>query len=131
MLKKKIDFRRVEKKIVGDRIGMLRLEAMNIVHGIVSRTQKGLNVALNGFKSYSKSYKEYRSKQGRSTKPNLTYSGDMLGAINSKNIKYGLRFYFASKTERDKAGWNNKTRPFFGIDKNQIKYLKKQMSKLK
>ena len=50
MLKKKINFRKVEGKVIGGRINKLRLEAMNIVHGIVSRTQRGKDIKLKGFK---------------------------------------------------------------------------------
>ena len=130
MLKKKIDFRKVERKIVGDRVKKLRLEAMNIVVGIVSRTQRGKDMKLKGFKSYKKDYAKYRQKHGRDKSVNLTYSGRMLGAINSKHIPLGLRFYFSSKSETDKATWNQKTRKFFGVDKMQIKYLKKRLGKL-
>mgnify|MGYP000312307724 CR=1 FL=1 len=129
MLKKKIDFRKVERKVIGGRVNRLRLEAMNIVHGIVSRTQRGKDVKLRGFKSYKADYAKYRAKHGRDKSVNLTYSGRMLGAINSKKIPLGLRFYFASKSETDKATWNQKTRRFFGIDKIQIKYLKKSLIK--
>ena len=103
---------------------------MNIVTGIVNRTLGGKDTKLKGFKSYSSDYAKYRTKNGRNKKVNLTYSGKMLGAINSKNIPLGLRFYFSSKSEADKATWNQKTRKFFGIDRNQRKYLKKQLSKL-
>lgn len=131
MLKKKINFRKVRGEVVGGRVKRLRLEAMNIVHGIVERTQsKGKDVKLKAFKSYKPDYAKYRSKHGRNRKVNLTYSGRMLGAINSKHIPLGLRFYFASKSETDKAKWNQKTRKFFGIDKLQLKYLKKKLSKL-
>lgn len=130
MLKKKINFRKVKGKVIDGRVSRLRLEAMNIVHGIVTRTQRGKDVKLSGFKSYKADYAKYRSKHGRDRKVNLTYSGAMLGAINSKNIPLGLRFYFSSKSETDKAKWNQKTRRFFGVDKTQVKYLKKQLSKL-
>ena len=130
MLKKKVNFKKIRRVVVEGRLDKLRLEAMNIVTGIVNRTLSGKDMNLKGFKSYSSDYAKYRSKNGRSKGVNLTYSGAMLGAINSKNIPIGLRFYFAAKSETDKATWNQKTRKFFGVDRNQIKYLKKQLSKL-
>ena len=130
MLKKKINFRKVENKVIGGRIKRLRLEALNIVAGIVDRTMKGKDVKLMGMKSYSKDYAKYRQKHGRNKRVNLTYSGAMLGAISTKKIPLGLRFYFSSKSETDKAIWNQKTRKFFGIDKTQRAYLKKKLSKL-
>ena len=130
MLKKKIDFRKVRRIIIDDRVSDLQKEGGNIVHGIVARTQRGKDMKLKNFKSYKSDYAKYRSKHGRSKTVNLTYSGRMLGAINSKKIPLGLRFYFASKSETDKAKWNQKTRKFFGIDKTQLVYLKKKLSKL-
>ena len=130
MLKKKINFRKVKKRVIDDRVNKLRLEASNIVTGIVNRTLKGKDADLKGMKSYSRDYAKYRQEHGRKGKVNLTYTGAMLGAISSKKIPLGLRFYFNSKSETDKAKWNQKTRKFFGIDKNQRKYLKKQLSKL-
>ena len=130
MLKKKINFRKVKNKVIDDRVKKLRLEGMNIVAGIVLRTEQGKDMNLRSFKSYSSDYEKYRTKHGRSRKVNLTYNGTMLGAINSKKIPLGLRFYFSSKSETDKAKWNQKTRKFFGIDKQQLKYLKKVLSKI-
>ena len=54
MLKKKINFRRVEKKVIGDRLEILRKEALNIETGIITRTQKGKDVKGYAFKKYSK-----------------------------------------------------------------------------
>ena len=130
MLKKKINFRKVSSKVIDGRVDKLRLEAKNIEAGIIDRTQKGKDTKLKSMKSYKSDYAKYRQKHGRSKKPNLTYTGNMLNAISSKPIKNGLRFYFSSKSETDKAKWNQKTRRFFGVDKNQIKYLVKRMGKL-
>ena len=129
---KNIRYLGTAKKILMDleELDKLRKEAGNIIHGILERTQRGKDVKMKGFKSYKADYAKYRAKHGRDRRVNLTYSGRMLGAINSKHIPLGLRFYFASKSETDKAKWNQKTRKFFGADKAQIKYLKKQLSKL-
>lgn len=126
MLRKKINFRRVEKKIVGGRINKLRLEAENIKVGIVNRTVSGKDTKNKRFKRYSSAYAENKG----TLKVDLTDTGAMLGAISSKKIANGFRFYFNSKNDRDKAYWNNKTRKFFGMDSKQVKYLKKKIGKL-
>jgi len=133
MLKKRINFNKVKRIVINGRVDKLRKERLNIETGIVKRTLKGKDVKLKRFGTYapySKNYENYRKRHGRSSKVNLTYTGAMLGAIIGKNIKDGLRFKFSSSAETKKATWNQKTRRFFGVDKTQIRYLKKVMGKL-
>jgi len=130
MLKKRINFNKVRRIVIDGRVDKLRKERLNIETGIVNRTLKGKDVKLKSFKTYSRSYRNYREKHGRNSNVNLTYTGSMLGAISGKNVPKGLRFYFSSSAETKKATWNQKTRRFFGVDKRQIKYLHKVMSKL-
>ena len=125
MLKKKINFRKVSNLIVDKRVDKIRAEGLNIETGIINRTQSGKDVKNKSFKKYSAAYKK---KKGG--KVNLTDTGAMLHAISSKKIKNGLRFYFNASSETKKASWNQKLRKFFGVDKTQIKYIKKQLSKL-
>ena len=125
MLKKKVNFRKVRRVIIDGRLDKLRKEALNIETGIIRRTQSGKDVKLSSFKPYSASYK--KTKGGT---VNLTKSGAMLQAISNKKITNGLRFYFNANAETKKASYNQKMRKFFGIDRNQLKYLKKVMGKL-
>lgn len=125
MLKKKINFKKVRRVIIEGRLDKLKKESLNIETGIILRTQSGKDVNLKSFKPYSESYK--KTKGG---KVNLTATGAMLHAISNKNIPNGVRFYFNASSETQKAGWNQKVRKFFGIDKKQIKHLKKVMGKL-
>ena len=131
MLKKRINFKRVERKLTTDRVNALRKEAGNIEAGIISRTQGGRDVKGSSFKSYSSDYIKKRSKTGRGSSVNLTYTGAMLQAISHKSITNGLRFYFNASAEMKKAFYNQKTRKFFGTDKKQIKYLKGKLGRLK
>ena len=125
MLKKKINFNKVRKTVIEGRLDKLKKEALNIETGIINRTQSGKDVKGKGFKKYSSAYAK---KKGG--KVNLTDTGAMLQAISNKNIPNGVRFYFNASAETKKASWNQKLRKFFGVDKEQIKYLKKKMSKL-
>lgn len=129
MLKKKINFRRVERKLIGKRVDNLRLEANNIEVGIIKRTQSGKDVNQRRMKPYSAAYKNRRSKENRNTTPDLTRTGAMLQALSNKRITNGIRFYFSASAETKKAFYNNKERNFFGIDKRQIKYLKRKIGK--
>lgn len=94
-----------------------------IIKGIVKRTQSGKDVNGKAFKPYSKS--------GRGGKGivDLTISGDMLGSINGQKVKGGVKIYFPSSKERKKAHANQKTRYFFGIDKDQKEIIRKQIIK--
>ena len=135
MLKKKINFKKVRTVLIRGSEKRLKEESLNIIDGIKERTESGKNVKGKTFKKYSTkgkySYADKRKDAGkRVTPPNLAWTGHMLEAISAKPIKGGLRFYFNAKAETDKASWNQKTRKFFGISKNQIKYLKKVMGKL-
>lgn len=130
MLKKKINFRKVRKVVIDGRVDKLRKEALNIETGIINRTLKGKDVKMASFKSYSKEYADYKQSKGRGKTVNLTYTGAMLQAISNKKILNGIRFYFNASAETKKAFWNQKKRKFFGVDKQQVKYLKKKMGKL-
>jgi len=125
-----INFKRVSKELTDSRIKKLRMEGNNIIAGIHTRTLAGKDVSMRSFKKYSTSYAKHRASSGRSARVNLTYHGTMLGAMISKKAKNGLRFTFMAKSELDKATWNQKKRPFFGVDKNQKAYLNKILSKL-
>lgn len=130
MLKKKINFRKVRKVVIGGRVEKLVKEGLNIETGIINRTLKGKDVKGSSFEAYTPEYAAYKKSKGRGKKVNLTYSGAMLQAISNKRIVNGLRFYFNASAETKKAFWNQRKRKFFGVDKQQIKYLKKKLGKL-
>ena len=128
---KKPDFTRIKKRIDG--IGQnLPIIGNNIVYGIVRRTQRGLDVNNKKFKRYSKGYGKYKAKEYGSKDVNLTQSGKMLNSITWRKTKNGIRIYFRSREESQKAHGNQKRmkRVFFGLDKEQIKYIKKEIKKL-
>jgi len=131
-LKKKIDFRKTKRILVDGSVKRLRAESLNMLSGIESRTLQGRDVQLRSFSKYSKAYRLYRSKHGRTSRVNLTYTGKMLGAMTTSKIVNGLRFKFMSSTETKKAYYNQikNKREFFGIDKKMIIALKKRISKL-
>lgn len=123
MLKKKVNFDKVEAQIIDSREKKLRLLGSEIVTGIILRTQKGKDKNNKSFKPYSAAYAKKKK-----TKVNLTVTGNMLNAISHKNITNGLRFYIIGNTEKQKALINiNRGRKFFGIDPTQKKWIKKRL----
>lgn len=129
-LKKKINFNKVRSIVIDGRVDKLYKEGFNLASGIEDRTLKGKDKNLKDFKDYTPEYKAYKKRKGRSGKVDLTMRGHMLAAITFKKITSGIRFTFTSKNELKKAAGNQKKRPFFGLDKVQIKNLIKRMKKL-
>lgn len=101
---------------------------------IVQRTQSGKDVNGSGFKAYSKEYAKTKSKSGRSSKPDLTFSGRMLTSITSKveETSTGIvgRIFFPS-SQSVKARANQAIRRFFGLSKKQIDKLTDALRQLK
>jgi len=83
--------------------------ASEVIDRIVARTKQGKDKEGNTFAPYSKSYKESLDFKigGKSSKVNLTLSGDMLDSIellrNGPKTEIGYR---ASSPERGKAEGN-------------------------
>jgi hypothetical protein len=93
---------------------------------ILDRTEKGRGY-LAPFPAYTQEYAAFRSKKGRSTTPDLNFSGKMLGSMRSKVNKPEMTadIYFSRVAEAKKAAANNKKRPFFGFNDKEKNYLRK------
>ena len=87
---------------------------------IINRTARG--VGLNGaFKRYNKSYRDFRSAKGRSTKTDLNFSGRMLSSMDvERRSTNKVIVGFKRKEEEKKAKFNQKTRPFFGVKTSEM-----------
>jgi len=127
--KKTINFTKLNNNINKKVLKNLALLGNEIVVDMEKRTQNGKDVNNKIFKPYSASYKKTKNKT-HGSKVNLTASGKMLNNITWKMVKNGLRFYFSSKAERDKAHSNQKKRKFFGIDRRQKARIVKKLRKL-
>ncbi len=103
----------------------MRRAAAEGLNRIQKRTSLGLDVNEQPFRPYSKSYAAFRKKKKRPVdKVKLIFTGRMRGAMQS-----GLRgrdgiINFSSRTESKKAAFNNKTRPFFDLNKRDTKAIK-------
>lgn len=93
---------------------------------ILDRTAKGKGY-LYAFPSYTPKYALFRAEKGRSTKPDLNFSGKMLGSMKSKLIKPEMtaEIYFSRLAEAKKAAANNVKRPFFGFNNREKNYLRR------
>ena len=127
MLKKKINFDKIEKQLIDNKIKKLRLLGGDLIEGIVKRTTSGKDKNLKSFKG--------------DRKITLRDTGQMLGALQSKDVTRGVGFYFIN-TKYPKKGNQKKSSTthevvranlrrgfdFFGMDKKQIKLIKKRLS---
>ena len=105
-------------QILGPRV-MLGL-GEQVITIIQQRTQSSRDMNGIAFKPYTKKYEKRRVASGRSTIPNLTWSGRMLGNMVSKFVETGKAIVLFSKSQEAlKAKGNNNKREFFGIESNR------------
>lgn len=83
---------------------------------VQARTQRGVDADGQAFVPYSEGYAERRRKKGRGTRPDLTFSGRMLGAMTGKFLFYRKSaVVFLRGEEANKAAGNSHRRDFFDI----------------
>ena len=117
--------RRIGKK--GDELSASIKKALSItaqvgINIIEARTSKG--VGFKGkFKAYTPIYAAFRQSRGRSTKPDLQFTGQMLGSMTSRTTSKQAEIFFSRATESKKAAMNNTKRPFFGFNKKEQEKL--------
>ena len=100
----------------------LSITAQQGINIIEARTKKGIGFK-GAFKSYSDGYAQFRSESGRGTKPDLSFTGQMLGSITSRATSKKAEIFFTRAAEAEKAAKNNKSRPFFGFSRAEQKQL--------
>jgi len=111
----------------------LKIAALGQVSAIKSRTEKGFG--LSGlFKPYSESYSIFKLKKGRSGTPNLNFTGQMMGSlglVSASPFEAVVSFHNKGSSDKkatplQKAGYNQKTRPFMGVnDKEKALIIKR------
>ena len=97
---------------------------------IEDRTAKGEQINGQDFAPYSKKgsnggYAAFRARKGRGSTPDLSFTGNMLGAMTTKANYKQAEIFFTRPTEAKKAAMNNKTRPFFGFSRSEEERLGK------
>jgi hypothetical protein len=91
-----------------------------IENAIKDRTRQGKSVNGGGFKRYSKGYAKVRAKRGASLTPNLFFTGQMLGNMSFKKLSSTKgQVFFPRRTENIKAFFNDQSRPFFSVNRQE------------
>ena len=101
----------------------LSVTAQEGVNIIEKRTARGVGFKGGEFEPYTKEYADYRKSKRRGVKPNLEFTGEMLGSMTTKANSREANIFFTRATESKKAAMNNKTRPFFGFNKKEKQQL--------
>ena len=101
----------------------LSITAQQGINIIEDRTEDGVGYKGGAFKGYSEKYAKFRRAKGRGSNVDLQFSGRMLGSMTSKADKKKATIFFTRAEEAKKAAMNNKTRPFFGFNKQEEKQL--------
>lgn len=101
----------------------LSITAQQGINIIEDRTQDGVGYKGGAFKGYSEKYAKFRSAKGRGKNVDLQFSGRMLGSMTSKADRKKATIFFTRAEEAKKAAMNDKTRPFFGFNKQEEKQL--------
>lgn len=129
-----IDLNLTKKRLLGRQREALARAAAEISTAIVARTTRGLSYTGEKFAPYSQSYFKQRSKEGRSTSPDLTRTGKMLQSIATDVIEEAnqiiARIFFNSPDEAEKARWNqegSRARLFFGLAKSDRELVRRYL----
>lgn len=91
------------------------------------RTQAGRDVNDMAFEPYSEKYRRIKESTGRGSGVNLTFTGAMLAAIQTRIERIGAKFsgviFFGSAREAAKAQGNQERREFFALGRRQIERI--------
>ena len=91
---------------------------------IAERTAKGVDVNNAPFKPYTATYAAFRSRNGRTVNPNLMFTGRMLASMKVTADKRKGVLFFSRSEEARKAAFNNRTRRFFDLSKNELNRIR-------
>ena len=103
----------------------LSITAQVGINIIEARTSKGVGFKGGKFKKYTPVYAAFRASRGRSTNPDLQFTGQMLGSMTTKANSKQAEIFFSRAAESKKAAMNDKKRPFFGFNSSEEKKLGK------
>ena len=126
----KTNAKKIEKalKKKGKDVGKSMKRALSItaqqgINIIEARTEDGVGYKGGAFKGYSAKYAKFRRDKGRGKNVDLQFSGRMLGSMTSKADRKKAKIFFTRAEEAKKAAMNDKTRPFFGFNRQEEKQL--------
>jgi len=111
---------KVKRKIPSASAKGIARAGIFIENVIKDRTRQGTSVNGGGFKKYSKGYAKVRAKRGATLTPNLFFTGQMLGNMTFKKLSSTKgQVFFPRRTENIKAFFNDQSRPFFSVNKQE------------
>lgn len=96
---------------------------------IQARTEDGVGFKDGAFRPYSPGYAAFRASRGRGQRPNLFFTGQMLGSMTSKANHRKAEIFFGRASESKKAAFNNQTRPFFGFSRDEERELLRDLER--
>ena len=121
-------------KEINDLPGKIVKIISTVRNNILKTTISGVSLSGSAFKSYSKSYKIFRSQNSRQSSPvSLTWTGNMLRAMKAFKISEGGEIRFDSTRANDLAVKHNEgkgvpKREFFGLNQKNMDYIEKKLS---
>ncbi len=126
-VKTKVDIPKIEIE-TPESLSFWKAVGIELVKDIRKRTQQGLDADNRAFRQYKPSTLKQRVKRGRSSKVNLTDSGQMLGAmafgVRPDKNKNGVRIKLTGR--QGFKAWNIK----FGQRRNFFAFNEKQVEKV-
>lgn len=132
-IERSFDPKKIQKEIKERQKKNLEVALQEAATEIVERTRRQEPVSGGRFAKLSDKYAKYKQRKGRHGVPDLTFSGSMLRAIQTKveETINGLlgTIFFGSTAESEKARGNQKLRKFFGLSRRQEKALVEKVGK--
>jgi len=127
--KSTFDAIKAAKKIRDKKLKKLNIAMADAKDQILERVAKGQGVD-SALAPYTKKYERWKVRKGRSTKPDLRFTGQMLKAMQTTAIKSGKgligRIFFLEQ-EVIKAIKNQSLRKFFGLSEKQKLQIQQKM----
>lgn len=128
---RRFDSRKFSRELIEAAQKSVDVSVSDEVAEMVKRTQSGRDVSGQPFRAYTKEYAAMKNKRGRSTRPDLTFTGRMLANITHRVKKVGSKIvaeiFFSSAKEAAKAQGNLQHRDFFGFSKDQLSRIKDRL----
>lgn len=122
-IQRTFDPKKLQKELKDKQKKNLEVALQEAATEIVERTRRQEPVNGGKFAKLSDKYAKYKQRKGRHGVPDLTFSGSMLRAIQTKveETINGLlgTIFFGSTAESEKARGNQKFRKFFGLSRRQ------------
>jgi hypothetical protein len=121
-------FPNLEIKMPFDARNMKTL-AVGVQREIRKQTERGRDINGAQFKPYTPKYRKFRQKKGRSIRPNLLFSGRMLGGMRAIGRKGVAKVILTG--QQGLKGWANEERgrEFFGLTRGAAESVIRRVSK--